>query len=392
MSGLRLALVTRRFWPMVGGAEMVMSNLAVEFQRLGARPTIVTARWQPDWPQEVVHREAPVVRLPNPRTRAWGTLRYMHALSRWLRQNAKELDGVLVSMLKHSAYVAVGEFQRQEIPVVVRAEGAGESGDCAWHKQARFGTRIRRRVQQADAFVAPSQAIVREMQEAGFASDRLHFLPNGVPIPERCTPKRREEARLALGDANHDLQCPPDAPVVVFTGRLHRAKGLFELVKAFRTVAEKKRGARLWLIGEGPDREKLYRAIIDAGLHQVVSLPGVFDDIDEVLQAADLFVLPSHEEGMSLSLLEAMAAELPVVASDIPGNRALVEPNRHGVLTPVGNVAALSEAILLLLSDRERASALAAEARRRVSENFSLRRSAEQHLELIERMRVRKRT
>ena len=82
MSSLRLALVTRRFWPLVGGAEMVMANLAEELTRQGHQVQIVTAQWHPNWPKQISHRGIPVIRLPNPSLRGWGTVCYMMALGR----------------------------------------------------------------------------------------------------------------------------------------------------------------------------------------------------------------------------------------------------------------------------------------------------------------------
>src|SRR5262245_1682941 len=128
MSPLRLALVTRRFWPLVGGAEVAMANLAAEFQRQGQQATIVTARWEKHWPTEVVHREVPVVRLSQPKLRGWGTLRYMYAVGSWLVAQQPKLDGVVVSMLKHDAYAAIGALRGAGLPVVLRAEGGGTAG------------------------------------------------------------------------------------------------------------------------------------------------------------------------------------------------------------------------------------------------------------------------
>ncbi|MDP6444567.1 MAG: glycosyltransferase family 4 protein [Pirellulaceae bacterium] len=382
MSGLRIAMVTRRYWPLVGGAEMVMSNLTSEFLALGHRPQVVTAQWESDWPTEVVHREAPVVRLPNPKQRGWGTLRYMTALARYFRQRRDQFDCVLVSMLKHDAYVVLGALE-EHLPVVLRAEGAGETGDCHWHEVGRFGRRIRKRCQAAHAFIAPSEAIRAEMAAAGFDDERLHFVANGVALGGPRDEPVRLAARAALGEANHDLVVFEDSPVIVYTGRLHANKGLFELIKAFRPIAEQFPNARLWLIGEGPEREQLFDSVVDMGLHHQVFLPGVFDDIGELLLAADMFVLPSYQEGMSISLLEAMGARLPVVASDIPGNRTLVENDRHGLLVPVKNVAALSAAMMALLQDPPRADRLAAAAQQRVRDEFSLLAMAERHLELM---------
>ena len=384
MSGLRLALITRRFWPLVGGAEMVMANLADEFVRLGHEPRIVTACWEPNWPRELVHREVPVTRLANPHQRGWGTFRYMSALWRWLRRNSETLDGVIVSMLKHDAYTAVGALQASPVPVILRAEGAGATGDCEWQRTARFGGRIKRRCALADALVGPGEAVCAELRTE-YRAESVHFIANGVRIPPPRDPKRQAAARRALAEVNFDLAADSEAPVAVFTGRLHRAKGLRELVVAWSRVVRQKPAARLWLVGEGPDREELYDLILDRDLRGRVLMPGAFDWIDEILLAADLFVLPSHEEGMSLSLLEAMAAGVPVVATDIPGNRKLICPGQHGLLVPPRNPDALAEAILQQLDESILARARARAARERVEREFSLTRMAERHLDLIRR-------
>lgn len=411
MKGRRLALVTRRFWPLVGGAEIVMSNLATQFAREGADVRILTARWEPHWPAEVVHREVPVVRLPHPHQRGWGTLRYMLALARWLRRNQDRLDLVYVSMLKHDAYSAVGALRGTRVPVVLRAEGAGATGDCHWHRTARFGRRILRRCLLADAVVGPSPVIIDELRAAGFEHSRVHFIPNGVAV-ERVAretieegaegkheegggtaglhdAERRaalEETRLAMAEANTDLQLPQGARLVVYTGRLHAGKGLFELIRAWRAVVARIPLARLWLIGEGPDRDELFETVLDQQVRASVMMPGAFDDVTDLLAAADLFVLPSYEEGMSLSLLEAMAAGVPVVATDIPGNRVLVTHQQHGLLVPRGDEQALATAIVKQLEQTRLARHYAQAARERVRAEYSLERTAQRHAELFDRL------
>lgn len=392
MSSRRIALVTRRFWPLVGGAEMVMANMACELRRQGCSVTLLTAQWQSHWPTEVVHREVPVVRLPNPPQRGWGTLRYMLALGRWLRTHGKSLDLVYVSMLKHDAYSALRALAGTPVPVVLRAEGAGETGDCAWQQTARFGSRIRRACLGADALIVPSLAIRDELRAAGYPESHTHFIANGVNVGAPSDQESRWAARRALAEVNYDLATDASDLVAVYTGRLHPAKGLFELIQAWPTVLKRRPGARLWLVGEGPAREDLYELILDLELRGSVMMPGCFDDVQELLQAADLFVLPSHEEGMSLSLLEAMAAGLPVVATDIPGNRTLVEPGVHGVLTPPRDVAKLARAILDVWERPAWGAALGQAARQRVSANFSLEASVAKHLEFFERCIADKRS
>jgi glycosyltransferase involved in cell wall biosynthesis len=369
-----------------------MANLAAEFQRQGEQSTIVTARWEKHWPTELVHREVPVVRLPQPKLRGWGTLRYMYALGSWLAAQRPRLGGVLVSMLKHDAYAAIGALRGTGLPVVLRAEGGGTAGDCAWQQTARFGLRIRQRCRQADAVVAPSDAIERELREADYSASRIVRIDNGVAIPPPCSPGQKEAARSALAEANWDLKCEPGAPVVVYTGRLHPDKGLPDLVRAWPPVAKRWPRARLWLIGEGPQRDELFDLIGDLGFRYLICLPGSFDEIDDVLAAADLFVLPSYSEGMSLSLLEAMAAGLPVVASDIPGNRAVLTHEREGLLVPPGDSGRLAAAITQVLSLPARGVELGAAARQRVNEHFSLENTARQHLELFRSLRQAQRT
>ncbi|HIA19290.1 MAG TPA: hypothetical protein EYN70_07725, partial [Planctomycetaceae bacterium] len=209
MKPLRSVLVTRRFWPLVGGAEIVMANLGAEFHQRGVRCQIVTAQWEPSWPSEFVHREVPVVRLRSSKKRIWGTLRYLRSLAQWLKDHAEEIDIVYVSMLKHDAFMASKVCQQLGIPVVLRAEGGGETGDCHWQTTARFGASIRRHCQTASAVIAPSPAIMEELLEAGYSSTQLHQIPNGVPVPTECTENSQQRARQSLAEANHDLATDP---------------------------------------------------------------------------------------------------------------------------------------------------------------------------------------
>ncbi len=387
MSFPRIALITRRFWPLVGGAEAICSSLATEFRRQGCQVRIVTAQWEPDWPKEMVHREVPVLRLPNPPVRAWGTVRYMMALSRWLRLHRDSLDIVYVSMLKHDAYAALGTLRHAGCPVILRAEGGGETGDCHWQTVGRFGPRIRRRCREAPAIVAPSEGIRDELLAAGYSSERIHFIPNGVSVGPERTEQRRRAARRALAEANCDLLAPYETPLALYTGRLHEGKGLLDLIDAWRLVVQKFPTARLWLVGDGPQREALYRRVIDHELRDRVFLPGSFDQIDDLLDAADLFVLPSYQEGMSISLLEAMGAGLPVIATDIPGNRQLVDSENQGLLTPVANPSQLAHDILRLLEQPRFAHQLGQQARHRVMAEFSIERATARHLELFREVR-----
>jgi glycosyltransferase involved in cell wall biosynthesis len=270
------------------------------------------------------------------------------------------------------------------VPVIVRAHGAGERGDLTWQQTARFGSRIKKACLQADAVIAPSPFVAGELQQAGYPPERLHCVFPGVAVPPPRDPDQQLLSRLSITDANVSMEMVPDAPLVVYVGRLHEGKGLKDLVYAWVKIAERRPNARLWIIGEGPFREQLYDSIVDLGLHHQIFLPGAFDDVTDVLAAADLFVLPSYEEGMSLALLEAMAAGVPTIATNIAANRLLITDEQQGLLVPPRDPAALRGAIVRLLDDRACAEQLAQQARERVSHEFTLQRMADQHLAVVQ--------
>ena len=386
MNPLRLVLVTRTFWPLVGEAENVISNLAVEMQNHGARPTIVTAQWEKSWPTRLYHRDVPVVRLPLARQRTLRNIRFMQTLSRWLKDHQQEIDVVMVSGMKHDAYAAIGALAGTNASVVLRAVGAGETGDCRWHETVRFGQRIARRCHMADALIAPTQSIQQELQAAGCPPDRIHHIETGVTMPPARGTSLRNRARHALGNAHDLLAVAEDAPLVVFAGELRRSMGLDELVAAWRDVAVRWPNGKLWLVGEGPHGAEIWKRIKQWDLASQVILPGSFDDMVGVLHASDLFVLPAFDEVASEYLLEAMAAGVPVVATDTMENRNFMNDGEHGRLVPPQDANALSRAIVESLEHHRHARGRAAAAREVVLERFSLAQSATRHRELFEQL------
>jgi glycosyltransferase involved in cell wall biosynthesis len=366
---VRIALITRRYPPLIGGAEKVLSYLAPALAAEGAAVTVLTARVAGTPAEEPGPGGARIVRLPTSRARFVGTWLYMTGLRRWLARHPVDL--AYVSMLKHDAYVAVGAGRRLGFPVVLRPEGAGATGDIAWQSWGRFGRAIARRCRRADALVAISPAVRAELLASGYDSARIHDLPNGVPVPaEPWRPRPDWHA----------------SPRAVFVGRLAPEKSLRTLIDAWPRVRAAHPGARLTVAGEGPERPALEGRVDRLGLRGAVELPGPTADVQSLLRAADLFVLPSREEGMSIALLEAMALGLPVVASAIPGNRALVDDGVHGRLAPAGDAAALARAILDQWSDLDAAKTRSEAARRRVFQDYSITAMARRHLNLFRRL------
>ena len=386
----RLVLVTPRFWPLAGGPEKVAARLGAEWVCRGWHVTVVTAAWEPGWPRKISFRGMPVVRLPHaPRSRI-ETFRYTLGLARWMRRNRDECDLVYVSGLKHDAYVVVRAVGGR-VPVVLRAEKAGRTGDCLWQLDATCGRRIKRECMKAAGFVGGCAAIERELQAAGYPRPLIRHIPDGVPIGPPRSPSGKKAARSALAAANVVLEMPAWAPLAVCTGPLDREGGLEHLLAAWRTIVARWPNARLWLAGERPDRATLARMIEAVGMTGRVLPVGVFDEVDELLAAADLFVLPSPRIETPVALLEAMAAGLPVVAAEGPGHRATIVDGEHGLLVPATDTAASSSAawsaaIERLLDKPELAAELGTAGRERALADFALAQMVDQHVTWFEQL------
>jgi glycosyltransferase involved in cell wall biosynthesis len=221
---------------------------------------------------------------------------------------------------------------------------------------------MKRRVQAAmiDRFVAVSDDIKKHLvQEFGVLESKVTVVHNGISVPLFGeAPDPRFRSALIGGDPRS----------IVFTAaRLHPQKGLPYLLEAARLVPD----ACFVLAGEGPDRGALEARSKDLGLEGRVLFLGQRDDIPRLLANCDLFVLPSLYEGLPLTVLEAMAAGRPVIATAIGGTDGVIIPGETGLLVPPGDPVALAEAIGRLLRDRPLAARLAAAGQMAVERQFS---------------------
>lgn len=372
----RIAVVTQHFWPTLGGAEVFLHRLAGEWTRLGNKVAVLTCRSDAQAACKAVVDECRVDRITVPHARFVGTATFIFKTMRWIRRHYSDFDVVYISMLKHAAFAVLSAGARR-VPCVLRAEGGGKTGDVAWQKRALGGNWIRRLCHRADAIIAPSRGIETELLGAGYHRRLIQYIPNGVPIPE--APWRREETtahRRSLG--------LPNRPTICYTGRLHREKGLLELIEAIGMLHGNGIDIQLLLIGDGPDRGSLQQRAERLGIIGHVHFPGVVGSVEPFLRASDGFALLSYQEGLSLSLLEALTIGIPSIATDIDANRDLAqEPGLW--LVPAGDPKSTAEAIQarILRSDQLPNDSARETMRRR----FGIEIVARQHLDLFDRLR-----
>lgn len=183
------------------------------------------------------------------------------------------------------------------------------------------------------------------------------LIPNGVDL-DRYTPARRRRSS--------------EPPVWAVVAALRPDKNHVGLVRAWAGVVAAHPGATLLVVGDGPARGDIERVVAEAGLGESVRLLGRRDDVHDILATVDGVVSASIDEALPTALIEAAASGLPVVAADAGGTREIVADGITGRVVPVGDVPALTEALLEVIGDPERATAYGAAGRALVEQKYSM--------------------
>jgi N-acetyl-alpha-D-glucosaminyl L-malate synthase BshA len=234
---------------------------------------------------------------------------------------------------------------------------------------------------RSDAVTTPS-AFLRQATWDGFG------IPDSFPIEvifnfvdtERYVPVRN---RANLRTLFPDLREPE--PVLIHVSNFRAVKRIADVVAIF-TEVHRQRPSRLVLIGDGPERSPAERRLRELGLEDRVAFLGKQDRFEELLAAADVFLLPSEQESFGLAALEAMSCGIPVVASDIGGVPELVTHGETGFLAPVGDVQAMAGHVLSLVHDSARWAAFSRRAREHVLKHFQREPAIDQYEALYRRL------
>ncbi len=230
-----------------------------------------------------------------------------------------------------------------------------------------FATLERLTARISSAIICLTQLEISQYLRArvGSRSQYTHVY-NGIDL-ERFRP--RSSARQS---ARNRLACGRDTVVYMTVGRLVPVKGYDDLLQAFRTVVERVPQSKLFIIGEGERRARLERQACTLGLEEAVEFLGWREDVDDLLDACDVFVLSSLNEGLGLVVVEAMAKKLPVVATRVGGVPEVVVEGRTGVLVKPSSPNDMAEAMVELGSSPELRSAFGSAGRRRAEKYFSI--------------------
>lgn len=223
----------------------------------------------------------------------------------------------------------------------------------------------------SDKVICVSQDVKSVMQKELYLPDnKIRVIENGIPV-------------------NRYRQVNPDVLVlrkpirVKMVSRLHRQKDPATLIKAIKLLAGQQIDIKLDFIGDGPLRPEMELLTSKEGLTERISFLGMCSDIPELLYDTDIFVLSTHSEGLPIALLEAMATGLPCIATAVPGILGIIDHRCSGLLVNENDAVNLAEAICSLIRDPGLARRLAATARGKVEEQYSISRTVKEYEEFF---------
>jgi glycosyltransferase involved in cell wall biosynthesis len=245
-------------------------------------------------------------------------------------------------------------------------------------------TPMQRRLQKlvcrlADCILVNADAIRENLIEQGYDPSKIVVIRNGITME-----KFREARRGAV--IREELGFPASARLVGVFSRLNRMKGIEYFLDAARVVAERFPDVCFLVVGDGAIKGELEEQARRLGLAQRIVFTGFRSDVPDLLMEAAISVLPSLSEGTSNTLLESMAAGIPVVATRVGGNPEVIEDGVSGLLVPPRDSTALAAVIGRLLEDEELALGLGQAGIRRVAELFSIEGSIDQTEHLYQRL------
>jgi glycosyltransferase involved in cell wall biosynthesis/O-antigen ligase len=343
-----VAMVIQNYVPALGGAERQLASLAPRLGARGVRPVVIT-RAHPGRPMRDEVDGVPVVRIPVTGPKPLRSLLFVVGARAELRSLRPDVVHAFDTL--SPSVIALGHRRRHGTPVAVKLLRSGESGDLAVLHRKRFGSRrVRSLVAEVDRFVAISTDLTGELWALGVPDDRIVHIPNGVDA-DRFRP-----VETCVDRAEHR---------VIATGRLAPEKRLDAIARRWPAVRSRHPAAELLIVGDGPER-----AALDG--YPGVRLLGRREDVSGELRSAGIYVSASNAEGLSNSLLEAMASGLACVVTDVGGVRDVVVDGVHGIIVDPDDLDGLVDRIAELLDSGERRRALGRAARERVVEGWSL--------------------
>jgi len=283
------------------------------------------------------------------------------ALSRLMRRERVSIVHCHTSHAHTLGAVAAGLIRRSRRPKVVVSRRV----DFSIFRRSFFGLNHIKYLHGVARYVTVSEAIRQVLIKDGIPGDRIVTVHSGIDLARIIDAPDCTEALRA------ELQVPDDDVLIGNVAHLADHKGQRYLLEAIPRILAGAPNTTFAIVGKGELREELEAQAHELGIADRVRFPGFRTDVPSLLKAFDMFVMPSHMEGLGTSVLDAMAAGTPVVGTEAGGMPEAIEHQKSGLVVPIKDPAALAKAVLHLLTNSQQAGHMAANALERVKAKFS---------------------
>jgi glycosyltransferase involved in cell wall biosynthesis len=354
-------MVNQSYLPRLGGAEKQLSAVCVSLRKRGYDPVVITRRYKDMAGFEIVDG-TPVYRIFAPQPKPVAALFFI--VCGFIKILKLKPDLIHAYELLSPTDLAISARNWLNVPLVVKVLRGGWMGDIYKLHHRRSGkTRINRLKKHVDAFITISREISEELIDEGIDKQRCRYIPNGVDIsvytPPDLLKKKEIREKLRL----------PRGFLLLYCGRLAPEKGLDWLISVWKQFIPGK-NATLILAGSGEEEEKLKNL---AG--ENVIFTGFINDPLLYYHAADAFVLPSSTEGLSNSMLEAMACGLPVIAANVGAAPEVITNGQTGLLVGPENSQELLDTLIFLYQNPELRLRIGTKGSNSINKNYPLEKT-----------------
>jgi glycosyltransferase involved in cell wall biosynthesis len=380
---MRVLMLIERYLPIWGGAEIQLSQLASQLAQKGYGITILTRRWRSDLrrnEQSAAGIEIIRVGIPGGGTMAQVAYILSVILFMLLNRRAYQLFHSHGAIKMGALACFMGRWLNVKTLSKIATAGHGPNLSRTF-----LGRRLISHFRKVDAVITMTTEIEREMRALGIDPDRMAGIPNGIDCQRFNRPADRDRKRLRV-----KLGVTENTLVILFSGRLVYRKGLDLLLDAWADISAGCPSALLMVMGSGKGQpesvEKILKNRVRNSDFTNVRFVGETDRPEEILGMADMFVLPSRQEGFPNTLLEAMACRLPVVASSIGGVVDVVVDRQNGLLFKYQDSQDLKDKILFLCQSPLKRESLGAMARETVCREYSFDSISAEYAELYTRL------
>lgn len=375
---IKLCVVSPLYHPSLGGLGRQAQLLTERLEEEGVQ-VFVIARRMKGMPPAVF---SPKVRV----FRAWSVKPYIHTFEKVNLINILisltfSLSCALLLIRKRKEYdivhfhgaslplffnISLLKLLRKRVIAKVAAANVGTEAGSLRGRYLGLGDFFIKLLGMVDAFVATTGEIEKGLRDDGFPREKIKRIPNFIDFivfsPATADEKEYLKNKLGLGENPH----------IVFSGRFIQRKGINFLLSAWKKVVGNVADARLILLGDGPLLGEMKTLARELGIGDSVDFRGHVHEVPDFLRAADIFILPSLQEGMPNSLLEAMACGIAPVGTRIGGVVDIIKEGANGILADPGDSEGLAEGMLKLLRDKHLADAIALRSYETIRDHYHL--------------------